>query len=82
MVRGKEYPPNFKAPREIEKYDPQQDPAMWINTYLMAMGIVGNNELLATRYLTLLVDGNARQWLNTLPKDGIESWDDMCMEFV
>jgi hypothetical protein len=82
MVRGEEYPLKFKAPREIEKYDPKQDPAMWINTYLMAMGIAGHTELLATHYLPLLVDDSTRQWLNTLPKDNIDSWDEMRSEFV
>jgi hypothetical protein len=33
---------------------------MWIDTYLMALGITGHTELLATRYLPLLVDGNTR----------------------
>jgi hypothetical protein len=39
----------------------------------MAVGIAGHNDLLTTRYLPLLVDGNTRQWLNTLPKDTIDS---------
>jgi hypothetical protein len=39
----------------------------------VVMGIAGHNELLATRYLPLLVDNNIRQWLNTLPKDNIDS---------
>jgi hypothetical protein len=43
MIQGEEYPLNFKAPREIEKYNPQQDPAVWIDMYLMTMGIVSHN---------------------------------------
>jgi hypothetical protein len=82
MVRGEEYPPNFKAPREVEKYGPKQDPTVWIDTYLEVMGIAGHTELLATCYLPLLVDCNTRQWLNTLPKNNIDSWDDMRSEFV
>jgi hypothetical protein len=42
----------------------------------------GHTELLATRYLKLLVDGNTRQWLNTLPKNSIDSWDEMRLVFV
>jgi hypothetical protein len=48
MVRGEEYPLNFKEPREVEKYNPKQDP------------VASHTELLATRYLPLLVDGNTR----------------------
>jgi hypothetical protein len=82
MVRGEEYPPNFKAPREVKKYDPKQDPAVWIDMYLEAMGIAGHTKLLATRYLPLLVGSNTSPWLNTLPKNNIDSWDDMRLEFV
>jgi NAD-dependent SIR2 family protein deacetylase len=82
MVWVEEYPPNFKALREIEKYDPKQDLAVCINTYLMTMGIAGHTKLLATRYLPLLVDKNTRQWLNTLPKNSIDSRDEMRSEFV
>jgi hypothetical protein len=73
MVRGKEYPLNFKAPREVEKYDPKQDPTIWIDLYLKAIGITGHTELVATHYLSLLVDDSTRQWLNTLPKNSIDS---------
>jgi hypothetical protein len=82
MVRGEEYQPNFKAPSEIEKYDPKQDHVVWIDTYLMAMGIASHTELLATCYLPLMVDGNTRHWLNTLPKNIIDSWDEMRSEFI
>jgi hypothetical protein len=68
MVQGEEYPPNFKAPREVEKYDPKQDHAVWIDTYLEVMGITGHAELLATRYLSLLVDDNARSGSKPFPR--------------
>jgi hypothetical protein len=46
------------------------------------MGIASHIELLATRYLPLLVDSNTRQWLNTLPKNSIDSLDNMRLEFI
>jgi hypothetical protein len=46
------------------------------------MGIASHTKLLATCYLPLLVDGNTRQWLNTLPKNSIESWDNMRLQVV
>ncbi len=64
MIRGEKYPPNFKAPKEIEKYDPSYDPAVWLDTYLMAMGIAGHTDLLAARYLPLMMEGTCRQWIN------------------
>jgi hypothetical protein len=50
--------------------------------YLMAMGIAGHTELLSTHYPPLLVDGNTRQCLNTLPKSSIDSCDEMRSEFI
>ena len=73
MIRGEKYPANFKAPKEIEKYDPTYDPAVWLDTYLMAMGITGHTDLLAARYLPLMMEGTCRQWINTLPQDSIDS---------
>jgi hypothetical protein len=82
MVRGEHYPVPFRAPKEIEKYDPSQDPNTWIESYLMAMGIAGHSDLLAARYLPLMMDGGKRQWINTLPPNSIDSWEDMRLAFI
>src|SRR3954469_6147267 len=82
MIRGEKYPMNFKAPKEIEKYDPSYNPSVWLDTYLMAMGIAGHTDLLAARYLPLMMEGACRQWINTLPPDSIDSWEEMRDAFV
>ena len=82
MVRGERYPVPFRAPKEIEKYEPSLDPGIWIDSYLMAMGIAGHSDLLAARYLPLMMDGANRQWINTLQKDSIDSWEDMRNAFI
>jgi hypothetical protein len=48
----------------------------------MAMGIEGHTDLLATRYLLLMMDGNTCQWVNTLEPNSIDSWEDMRTAFV
>jgi hypothetical protein len=60
MVRGERYPTPFRAPKETEKYEPTLDPVMWIDSYLMAMGIAGHTDLLAARYLPLMMEGSIR----------------------
>ena len=60
MIRGEKYPEGFKGPRDIEKYDTSLDPAVWIDSYTMAMGILGHSELLAAHYLPLMMDGANR----------------------
>jgi hypothetical protein len=82
MVRGERYPTPFWAPKEIKKYEPSLDPSVWINSYLMAMGIAGHTDLLAARYLPLMMDGDTRQWVNTLEPNNIDSWEDMRAAFV
>ena len=82
MIRGGKYQANFKEPKEIEKYDPMNDPAVWLDTYLMAIGIAGNTDLLVACYLPLMMEGVTRQWINTLLADNIDSWKDMCEAFI
>ena len=48
----------------------------------MDMGIAGHSDLLAARYLPLMMDGGNRQWINTLPPNSIDSWEDMRLAFV
>ncbi|KAK1663245.1 hypothetical protein QYE76_051404 [Lolium multiflorum] len=76
------YPQGLKDPRDIEKYDTHIDPTVWIDSYTMAMGIQGYTELLATRYLPLMMDGLNRQWFNTLPPNNIDSWEEARAAFI
>src|SRR3954470_25029711 len=48
----------------------------------MAMGIAGHTDLLAARYLPLMMEGACRQGINTLPADSIDSWEEMRDSFV
>jgi hypothetical protein len=48
----------------------------------MAMGIAGHTDLLAARYLPLMMEGTTRQWINTLPPNSIDSWEDMRRAFI
>jgi hypothetical protein len=82
MIRGEPYPVGFKGPRDIEKYDTHIDPMVWINSHTMAMGILGYSELLAARYLPLMMDGVNRHWFNTLTPNSIDSWEEARAAFI
>ncbi|KAK1684906.1 hypothetical protein QYE76_045754 [Lolium multiflorum] len=82
MIRGESCPVGFKGPRDIEKYDTHIDPTVWIDSYTMAMGIQGHSELLAARYLPLMMDGINRHWFNTLPPNSIDSWEEARAAFI
>ena len=82
MIRGEPYPENFHGLRDIEKYNPTVDPVMWVNAYLLAMGFVRHNSLLAARYLPLMMEGTSRHWTQGLKARSIDSWEDMHQAFV
>jgi hypothetical protein len=48
----------------------------------MAMGLLGYSDLLADRYLPLMMDGANRHWFNTLPPNNIDSWEEACATFI
>ncbi|XP_071680158.1 uncharacterized protein [Lolium perenne] len=48
----------------------------------MAMGIQGYSELLAARYLPLMMNGLNRQWFNTLAPNSIDSWEEARAAFI
>ncbi|KAK1612001.1 hypothetical protein QYE76_035674 [Lolium multiflorum] len=64
------------------KYDTHIDPTVWIDSYTMAVGIQGYTELLAARYLPIMMDGMNRQWFNTLPPNNIDSWEEVRADFI
>ena len=60
MIQGEKYPEGFKGPRDVEKYEPTMDPEVWIDTYVMAMGILNASDLLAAKYLPMMLEGTAQ----------------------
>jgi hypothetical protein len=82
MIRGKKYPAGFKGPRDIVKYNTYLDNAVRIEFYTLAMGILGHSELLAARYLPLMMYGANRQWFNTLSLNNINSWEEARTAFI
>jgi hypothetical protein len=81
-VRRERYPDNFKGPRAIKNYDVSKDPKIWIDNYAIAMEIANASELVATRYLPLMLDGSMHMWINNLPHDSINSWEEMRTAFI
>src|SRR4051794_567814 len=48
----------------------------------MAKGIAGHSDLLAARYLPLMMEGTHRQRINKLTPGSIDSWNDMRKAFI
>ena len=82
MIKGEPYPKKNCGLRDIEKYNPAVDPAVWADAYLLAMGFAGHNSLLAARYLPLVMEGTSLHWTQGLRPGSIDSWEDMRQAFV
>ena len=76
------FPVDFKPPRGLKNYEPNMDPTIWIENYAMVMSIQNASYKTATRYLPMMLEGTTRTWINNLPRDSINSWEDMKTAFV
>ena len=50
--------------------------------YMTAVGIAGGNWRVTVRYAPLMLQGSARSWLNSLPGNSINCWQDFDDAFV
>ena len=72
-IRDENFPEKFVMPRDIQKYDGTTKPEDWLVDYSTAINIAGGNLRLAARYVPLVLKGTARTWLNSLPKDSVNT---------
>jgi hypothetical protein len=66
------FPENFKAPRDVPKYDGKINPTTW-KDYEMAMTIQNASEMIMARYMPLMMKDAARTWIQGLPAKSIHS---------
>jgi hypothetical protein len=70
------FPKGFPLPRDSHKYDGSTKPEKWLVDYNIAVGIAQGNKRFAVRYALLMLQGQARTWLNSLMPESINSWLD------
>ena len=80
-VMDHKIPEGFK-PVIIESYDGTTDLVIWIEDYLLHIHMAHGDDLHAIKYLPLKLKGPARHWLNSLPVDSIDSWEDLEAAFL
>jgi hypothetical protein len=54
------FPKNFKAPRDVAKYDSKLNPALWLEDYQIAMSIQGASDMIMARYMPLMMKDATR----------------------
>jgi hypothetical protein len=57
-------------------------PLTWLQDYFNAVRFVGGSPDVAVRYLPLMLSGTARQWINDLVENSIQTWFDMQTAFT
>ena len=57
-------------------------PEDWLADYMTAVGIARGNWRVAVRYALLMLQGSARSWLNSLPANSVNCWQDFDDAFV
>ena len=70
------FPDGFK-PINIESYNGTTDPAVWIEDYLLHIHMAHGDDLYAIKYLPLKLKERARYWLNSLPENSTDNWEDL-----
>ena len=81
-IRTKRFPKGFTLPRDTPKYNGSAKPEDWLTDYMTAVGIAGGSWHVAVRYAPLMLQGSARTWLNSLPSNNINCWEDFSEVFI
>src|SRR3954463_3468168 len=81
-IRAEQFPKGFTLPRDTPKYNGSVKPEDRLVDYMTAVGIAGGNRRVAVRYAPLMLQGSARSWLNSLPSNNINYWEDFSSAFI
>ena len=73
---------DFKGPRKVPNYTANLPPEAWVESYEMAMEMLDVDEAACAKYFTMMLDGTAHTWLQSMPVNLISSWDDLKARFI
>jgi hypothetical protein len=73
----------FQAPGNVTKYDSKSIPSIWMEDYCLACRVGGaNDDLFVIQFLTIYLAESTRAWLDHLPRNTINCWEDMWEVFT
>src|SRR4051812_39128624 len=81
-IRTEQFPKGFTLPRDTPKYNCSVKPEDLLTDYMTTVRIAGGSRRLAVRYAPMMLQGSSRTWLNSLPRDSINNWEDFQNAFV
>jgi hypothetical protein len=73
----------FWAPSNITKYDSKINSSIWLEDYHLAYRAGGaNDDLFIFQFLPIYLAESTRAWLDHLPRNAINRWDDLWEVFT
>jgi hypothetical protein len=80
-VRDTRFKKHFWAPRNIIKYNGKTNPSVWLEDYRLVCKAIGvgvvDDDLFIIYFLPIYLANSARAWLDHLPRNMIDSWEDI-----
>ena len=76
-LRNAYLPTDFKGPRKMANYMADMDPAVWMESYELAMDLLRAYDGVCARYFTMMLEGPARIWFKNLHKNSVTSWTNL-----
>jgi hypothetical protein len=81
-IRDEPIPHGFKIDKNIRQYNGVDRPLTWLQDYFKIVQFAGGSPNVDVRYLPLMLSGTARQWINDLAENSIQTWFDMQTAFT
>jgi hypothetical protein len=81
-IRDEPIPHGFKIEKNICQYNGVDRPLTWLQDYFNTVQFAGGSPNVVVRYLPLMLSGTARQWINVLVENSIQTWFDMQTTFT
>src|ERR1041384_5670746 len=75
-IRTEKFPKGFTLSRDTPKYNGSVKTEDWLSDYMTVVRIAGGCWRVAVLYAPLMLHGSARTWLNSLPSNSINCWED------
>jgi hypothetical protein len=72
------FPKHFRAPNNVVKYDDKTNPIVWLHDYHLVCRAGGvDRDVFIMQFLPMYLADTGRVWLDHLPRNTIDSWEDL-----
>jgi hypothetical protein len=75
------WPSKFQ-PHLLEKYDGSTNPSEFLQVFITTITAAGGNDAIMASYFHVALTGPARTWLKNLTPGSIQSWGELCAQFM